>query len=180
MRLISHCLTPCKQLTGIRILIGIGNRWRSLFHSVIYPQQSISEASPKVISRRTSYIPARLEFLPYPQVITVYFNRRVFGPPQSVTSASTCPWIARQVSGLWHATKIAQLRLAFASAPWHNHLTLLHAITRRPVLQKVRDCTWHCCRSAISACKHMVLGSISLPFRGSFQLSLTVLYAIGH
>ena len=101
----------------------------------------LSEASPKAISRRTSYIPARLEFLPYPQVITDYFNRRVFGPPQSVTFVSTCSWIDRQVSGLWRATKIAQLRLAFASAPWHNHLTLLRAITRRPVLQKVRDHT---------------------------------------
>ena len=31
-----------------------------------------------------------------------------------------------------------------------------------------------------TACKHRVSGSISLPFRGSFHLSLTVLYAIGH
>ena len=30
------------------------------------------------------------------------------------------------------------------------------------------------------ACKHRVSGSISLPSRGSFHLSLTVLYAIGH
>ena len=30
------------------------------------------------------------------------------------------------------------------------------------------------------ACKHRVSGSISLPFRGSFHLSLTVLFSIGH
>ena len=30
------------------------------------------------------------------------------------------------------------------------------------------------------ACKHKVSGSISLPSRGSFHLSLTVLFAIGH
>ena len=30
------------------------------------------------------------------------------------------------------------------------------------------------------ACKHRVSGSISLPSRGSFHLSLTVLFAIGH
>ena len=30
------------------------------------------------------------------------------------------------------------------------------------------------------ACRHKVSGSISLPSRGSFHLSLTVLYAIGH
>ena len=30
------------------------------------------------------------------------------------------------------------------------------------------------------ACKHRVSGSLSLPSRGSFHLSLTVLFAIGH
>ena len=35
-------------------------------------------------------------------------------------------------------------------------------------------------RSPLSACKHTVSGSISLPSRGSFHLSLTVLFAIGH
>ena len=30
------------------------------------------------------------------------------------------------------------------------------------------------------ACKHKVSGSISLPSRGPFHLSLTVLFAIGH
>ena len=34
--------------------------------------------------------------------------------------------------------------------------------------------------STSSACKHRVSGSISLPSRGTFHLSLTVLYAIGH
>ena len=34
--------------------------------------------------------------------------------------------------------------------------------------------------SAPIACKHRVSGSFSLPSRGSFHLSLTVLYAIGH
>ena len=35
-------------------------------------------------------------------------------------------------------------------------------------------------RCAPSACKHMVSGSLSLPSRGAFHLSLTVLYSIGH
>ena len=34
--------------------------------------------------------------------------------------------------------------------------------------------------SAPIACKHKVSGSISLPSRGSFHLSLTVLFSIGH
>ena len=35
-------------------------------------------------------------------------------------------------------------------------------------------------RSTSTACRHRVSGSLSLPSRGSFHLSLTVLYAIGH
>ena len=37
----------------------------------------IHEASPKAISRRTSYLRVRLEFLPYPQVTPAFFNRRL-------------------------------------------------------------------------------------------------------
>ena len=33
---------------------------------------------------------------------------------------------------------------------------------------------------APTACKHRVSGSLSLPSRGAFHLSLTVLFAIGH
>jgi hypothetical protein len=33
---------------------------------------------------------------------------------------------------------------------------------------------------AVIACKSTVSGSLSLPFRGSFHRSLTVLFAIGH
>ena len=72
---------------------------------------------------------------------------------------------------------LALFRLAFASAPVLNTLTSLHTITRRSVLQKVRGNTLN---SASSACKHRVSGSLSLPSRGAFHLSLTVLFAIGH
>jgi hypothetical protein len=61
-----------------------------------------------------------------------------FGPPWSFTSTSTCSWIGHPVSGLRHATT-ALFRLAFASAPNLQFLTLLHNVTRRSVLQKVRD-----------------------------------------
>ena len=78
--------------------------------------------------------------------------------------------------------KIALFRLAFAAAPTLYVLTSQHIVTRRPVLQKVRDNTFTPCgvRSAFSACKHTISGSISLPFRGAFHLSLTVLNSIGH
>jgi hypothetical protein len=59
-------------------------------------------------------------------------------------------------------------------------LTLLHRVTRRPVLQKVRHhafCSGTSPKqhSTLTACKHMVSGSISFPSRGAFHLSLTVL-----
>ena len=72
---------------------------------------------------------------------------------------------------------LAHFRLAFATAPVLNTLTSQHIVTRRPVLQKVRD---HTLNRALSACKLTVSGSFSLPSRGSFHLSLTVLYSIGH
>jgi hypothetical protein len=50
--------------------------------------------------------------------------------------------------------------------------------TRRTVLQKVRGRTVMC--SAPAGRKHRVSGSLSLPSRGPFHLSLTVLSAIGH
>ena len=74
---------------------------------------------------------------------------------------------------------IALLRLAFTSAVALHAFTLLHTITRWPVLQKVRG-HLEATLFAPSACKHKVSDSISLPFRGSFHLSLTVLFAIGH
>ena len=122
----------------IRSLIRFGRLRNPRIHSVLYLHISSLEASPKAISRRTSYIPVRLEFLRYPQVIPGCFNRRGFGPPQGFTLASTCSRIGHWVSGLQHATKIALFRLAFASAPQLNCLTLQHTVTRRPVLQKVR------------------------------------------
>ena len=99
-------LSDCREIPPrIRSLMEVGNRSRPLTLSVLYPRMLMLDASPKAISRRTSYIRVRLEFLRYPQLITDYFNRRVFGPPQRFTAASTCPWVGRSVSGLRHATK---------------------------------------------------------------------------
>ena len=68
----------------------------------------------------------------------------------------------------------ALFRLAFAMAPTFN-LPLL--ISRRLILQQARSQTLS---RPPTACKLTVSCSISLPFRGSFHLSLTVLCAIGH
>ena len=49
-------------------------------------------------------------------------------------------------------------------------------LTRRLILQKAR----HHTHGALTDCKHMVSGTISLPSRGTFHHSLTVLSTIGH
>ena len=90
---------------------------------MLYPQVSRYEASPKAISRRTSYIRVRLEFHRYPHVILTFFNRYRFGPPCPFTDTSTCTWIGHPVSGLQHAT-FALLRLGFPSAPLLQQLNL--------------------------------------------------------
>ena len=101
----------------------------------------------------------------------------MFGPPQRFTAASTCSWLGHPVSGLRHYTLFALFRLAFASTSRLYRLISHNIVTRRPVLQKVRH---HFLAVAVSACKHRVSGSLSLPSRGAFHLSLTVLFAIGH
>ena len=170
MRLISHSLTPGLDLSGIISLIEVGSLSTPLSVSAL-PPVNISKASPKAISGRTSYIRVRLEFLRYPQVIRQLFNGGRFGPPLSFTSTSTCTWIGHPVSGLLHATMIALFTLGFPAAPHLKCLTSLHTITRRTVLQKVP----HRTLGALCACKHKVSGSLSLPARGSFHLSFTVL-----
>ncbi len=140
------------------------------------PPADFHEASPKAISRRTSYLRVRLEFLPYPHLIATLFNGCAFGPPLPLTAASAWTWIDHPVSGL-HRLTFALLRLGFPSAPRLKRLTLPDAATRRTVLQKVRGPASY---DGSTACKHRVSGSLSLPSRGSFHLSFTVLCAIGH
>ena len=104
------------------------------------PPSGSYEASPKAISRRTSYLRVRLEFLPYPHLIATLFNGCASGLPPPFTAASPWTWIDHPVSGLYMLT-LALLRLGFPSAPHLQCLTLPAVITRRTVLQKVRGCT---------------------------------------
>ena len=143
MRLISHCLTPDHQLSGILSLIGFSNLAAPSPFSAL-PPVIYHNASPKAISGRTSYLQVRLEFLRYPQVIRHHCNGGRFGPPWGFTPTSTCPWIGHLVSGLLHATIFALFRLALASPPVLNTLSLLRTITRRTVLQKVPHHTLTC------------------------------------
>ena len=105
------------------------------------PPQICIEASPKAISRRTSYLRVRLEFLPYPHLIPTLFNGCGSGPPLPLTAASSWTWVDHPVSGLLLLT-LALLRLGFPTAPSLKDLTLPVSVTRRTVLQKVRGRTY--------------------------------------
>ena len=104
------------------------------------PPLDYTEASPKAISGRTSYLRVRLEFLRYPQLITAFFNRRVFGPPSTFTQTSSWPWVGHPVSGLPLLThRPIKTWFPFGSVP--KVLNLPATATRRTVLQKVHGCT---------------------------------------
>ena len=116
---------------------------------MLYPCVSSSKASPKAISRRTSYIRVRLEFHRYPHVIPTLFNVYEFGPPRDFTLASTCTWIGHPVSGLQHATnRPIKTRFPFGSvaeqlnlAAYHNSLARSTKSTRSlalPLLVSIR------------------------------------------
>ena len=69
-----------------------------------------------------------------------------------------------------------QTRFRFDSAA----LPLNLAYHRNSPARSTKSTTPQVLTPAVSACKHRVSGSLSLPSRGAFHLSLTVLYSIGH
>ena len=77
----------------------------------------------------------------------------------------------------------ALFRLAFAAAPGVSPLASPRTVTRRLILQKARHqpaCGLLHKPRPLTVCRSKVSGTISLPFRGTFHLSLTVLFTIGH
>ena len=135
------------------------------------------EASPKAISRRTSYLRVRLEFLPYPQLMPTLFNGCGFGPPPPFTAASSWTWIDHPVSGL----------LPLTHSPFSDSVSLrlrtflvLNLASKSNSPDRSTKSTPSDMYSPSTVCKHRVSGSLSLPSRGPFHLSFTVLCAIGH
>ena len=140
------------------------------------PPQDLYEASPKAISRRTSYLRVRLEFLPYPHLIPTLFNGCGFGPPLPFTATSTWTWIDHPVSGLLRLTmRPIQTWFPFGSGP-----LVLNLASQRNSPDRSTKSTRFISYGCSTACKHRVSGSLSLPSRGPFHLSFTVLCAIGH
>ena len=144
---------------------------------MLYLRLAWRGASPKAISGRTSYLRVRLEFLPYPHLIPALFNGRGFGPPLPLTAASAWARVDHPVSGLPLLTKRPlQARFPYGSAPYALNL----ASTGSSPDRSTKSTRSHALAHAPAACRHRVSGSLSLPSRGPFHLSFTVLSAIGH
>ena len=121
-----------------------------------------------------------MAFHPYPQLIPPVFNLGGFGPPHALTRASTWPWVDHPASGPERATTNALFGLALATATPHG-LTSRHATDSQAHSSKgTPPPPTHKVRKALTACKRPVSGTISLPSRGTFHHSLTVLSTIGH
>ena len=140
------------------------------------PPGDLHEASPKAISRRTSYLRVRLEFLPYPHLIPTLFNGCGFGPPPPFTTASAWTWIGHPVSGLPKLT----LRPIKTWSPFGSVPEALNLASSGNSPDRSTKSTRLHIYSASTVCKHRVSGSLSLPSRGPFHLSFTVLFSIGH
>jgi hypothetical protein len=132
-----------------------------------------------------------LAFHPYPQLIPRVFNPGGFGPPRPLTAASPWPWVDHSASGPHPATitdpkdRLRPVRTRFR----YGYPTRVNLATER-------DSQAHSSKgtpsppppqdeptveaSALTACRHTVSGTLSLPSRGTFHHSLTVLSAIGH
>ena len=175
MKLIPHGLTAVFWSIGIRSLVDFSNLVGPLDHPVLYLRQETRDAAPKCISGRTSYHRVCLAFHPYPQVIPQVFNLGGFGPPRGLTLASACPWIDHSASGLPPATeRPVQTRFRSGSPSRVNLATYRNSPAHSSKGTPSRLWT-EVHNDALTACKPTVSGSISLPSRGSFHPSLTVL-----
>ena len=116
-----------------------------------------------------------MAFHPYPQLIPSVFNLSGFGPPRGLTRASPWPWVDHSASGPEHATTpqkgYALFRLAFAAATPHG-LTSRHVPDSQAHSSKGTPSPHE---EALTDCRHTVSGTLSLPSRGTFHHSLTVL-----
>ena len=115
-----------------------------------------------------------MAFHPYPQLIPSVFNLSGFAPPQPLTAASHWPWVDHFASGPGHATHSPSLGFGFPTATTHV-LTSRHAADSQAHSSKGTPPPH---TGAMTDCKHTVSGTISLPSRGTFHLSLTVLTAL--
>ena len=107
---------------------------------------------------------------PDPRVIPSVFNRSGFGPPRGLTPASACPWVAHPASRPRRATDSPR-----GDSPSLRLASKLNLAARRDSLAHSTKGTPSHRSGAPAAWGRTVSGAVSLPSRGAFHLSLTVL-----
>ena len=101
-------------------------------------------------------------------------NARRFGPPVRVTGPSACPRVDHSVSRLPPATLTPcsdSLSLRLRKSP----CLALPRRSNSPAHSSIGTPSSSHQRRTLTACRHAVSGTLSLPSRGAFHLSLTVL-----
>ena len=124
-----------------------------------------------------------MEFLRYPHLIPTLFNGCGFGPPLPLTAASAWARVGHPVSGLPLLTgtpDVPVFRPIKARFPCGSALHALNLARSGSSPDRSTKSTRSRPCGAPTACGRRVSGSLSLPSRGPFHLSLTVLCSIGH
>ena len=117
-----------------------------------------------------------MAFHPYPRVIPSVFNRSGFGPPQGLTPASACPWIAHPASRLRPATDVAVLMTRLRCGSLLSR-TSPPTATRWLILQKARRHTVKVLR-LLGGARFQVL--FHSPLGVLFTFPSRYWFAIGH
>ena len=137
VKLIPHKLTPVQYIQEFGVWLTSESGLHPLDYSVLYLLNLTYQASPKTISRRTSYHQVRLAFHPYTQLMQNLFNGWRFEPPSPVKGNSLCPGIDHLASGLMIGTNALSnlLSLRIRDKLTLNTYPCTYQLTRRIILQ---------------------------------------------
>ncbi len=172
MKLIPHSLTPVLIVMAFRVSIGKVSLRPLNQNCALPPQQNPTRLYLNIFRGEPAISQFDQPFTPI-HTSSEYFSTH--------TGSDLHPALPGLHLGhgqltrfrVYHILLNALFRLAFATAPFFQNLTSQYMITRWLIMQKVRSCAY--VYIASTDCRHLVSGSISLPSRGSFNLSLTVL-----
>ena len=89
-----------------------------------------------------------------------------FGPPSRVTETSSWPWVAHSASGPPQATYSRISHSLSLRLHRVNDLTSPPTVSRGLIMQKACG---HPASGTTTVCRHMISGSISLPYQGFFS-----------
>jgi len=159
---------------GIRSLVQGGTRvWPSSDSVSLPPSCNGPRLALKLFRKNElSLRLIRLSLLPTSHPLG--FQPSGFGPPRSITRASTCSWEITQFR-VYHQQHSRPIQIGFPLATALKALTALLTVTRRSLCK--RHAVTH--ERAPTACKHMVSGTFHSPYRSLFTVQSPYWFTIG-